>query len=70
MTYTDALKESKQIGAAHAEGLPLLAITLKTLALVHAINPELAFDGAVKKGLTAAQVRRLDPLALGDLMFI
>jgi len=70
MTYADALKASRQVGAAHAEGLPLLAITLKTLALVHAINPERAFAGAVKRGLTAAQVRRLDPLALGDLMFV
>ena len=70
MTYADALKQSRQVGAAHAEGLPLLAITLQTLALIHAINPDLAFAGAVKKCLTAAQVRKLDPFALGDLMFV
>lgn len=49
--------------------LPLLALTIKTLALVHAINPRLAYDGAVKQRLTAAQVRKLDPANLGDLMF-
>lgn len=69
MTYTDALKASRHVGEAQADGLPLLAITLNTLALVHAINPEVAYAGAVKKGLTAAQVRKLDPFALGDLMF-
>jgi len=70
MTYEDALKASKKIGASKAEGLPLLAMTISTLALVHAINPMLAFDGAVKLGLTAAQVRNLDPVSLGDLMFV
>ena len=70
MTYEDALKASKKIGASKAEGLPLLAMTIAALALAHAINPKLAYDGAVKLGLTSAQVRNLDPVSLGDLMFV
>lgn len=44
-------------------------MTVSTLALVHAINPKLAFDGAIKQRLTAAKVRKLDPVKLGNLMF-
>lgn len=69
MTYDEALKAAKKVGASKAEDLPLLALTIKTLALAHAINPRLAYDGAVKQRLTAAQVRKLDPVILGDLMF-
>jgi hypothetical protein len=70
VTYSAALKVVHHVGAAHAQGLPLLAATLQTLGLIHAINPELAYAGAVKKSLTAVQVRKLDPFALGDLMFV
>lgn len=49
MNYADALKEANNVGASKAEGLPLLAMTLKALAAVHAINPEMAFNGAVKR---------------------
>ena len=70
MTYEQALKESKKVGASKAEGLPLLAMTVATLAHVHAINPKLVYEGAIKKGLSADQVRRLDPISLGDLMFV
>ena len=45
-------------------------MTVSTLALAHAINPKLAFDGAVRQRLTPAQVRKLDPASLGNLMFI
>jgi hypothetical protein len=69
MTYDEALAKAKKVGASKAENEPLLAITIATLALAHAINPRLAYDGAVKRRLTAAQVRKLDGLALGDLMF-
>jgi len=69
MSYDEALKAAKKVGASKAENEPLLAITIKTLALVHAIDPKLAFDGAVKLRLTAAKVRKLDGVALGDLMF-
>jgi hypothetical protein len=69
MTYEKALKAAKRVGASKAEGIPLLAMTVATLALVHAINPRLAYAGAIKRSLTAAQVRKLDPMSLGDLMF-
>lgn len=69
MTYHDAMEEVARVGASEVQGLPLLAMTLRTLALVHAINPKLAYDGAVKRGLTASEVRNLGPVQLGDLMF-
>lgn len=69
MSYAEALKAAKEIGASKAEGLPLLALTIKTLALVHAISPRLVFEGAVRHGLSAADVRKLDGVRLGDLMF-
>ena len=69
MSYDEALKAAKKVGASKAENEPLLAITIASLALVHAINPRLAFDGAVKQRLTASQVCKLDPVTLGDLMF-
>ncbi len=70
MSYDEALKAAKKVGASKAENEPLLAITIASLALVHAINPRLAFDGAVKLRLTAAKVRKLKPMDLGNLMFV
>jgi len=69
MTYEEALAAAKKAGASKAENEPLLAITIKSLALVHAINPKLVYSGAIKQRLTASQVRKLDPASLGDLMF-
>ena len=69
MTYEMALTAAKRVGASKAEDLPLLAMTVATLALVHAINPKLVYAGAIKQRLTAAQVRKLDAVNLGDLMF-
>jgi hypothetical protein len=70
MNYQDALNEADRMGASKAEGLPLLAQTIATLSLCHAINAEATFNGAVKMGLTAIQVSKLHPVALGDLMFV
>ncbi len=69
MTYEHALERWKKVGASKAEGLPLLAMTCQALSLAHAINPKLAYEGARKLNLDARAVRRLDPIALGDLMF-
>jgi len=44
MTYDEALAAAKKVGASKAESVPLLAITIKTLALVHAINPKLVYS--------------------------
>jgi hypothetical protein len=70
MTYEQALEACDKVGDSKAQDHPLLAATLKCLSLVHAINPKLAYEGAVKKGLTARQVTRLGPVELGDLMFV
>jgi len=69
MKYDEALKAAEKVGASKAENLPLLAMTVATLALAHAINPRLVYAGAVKRSLTAALVRKLDPVSLGNLMF-
>jgi len=70
MTYEQAIEESDRVGASKVEGLPHLAITLAVLSRAHAINPKLAYDGAVKKGLTSREVLRLSPVSLGNLMFL
>ena len=59
MTYEEALKESSRVGASKGAGLVFLAQTVKALSYVHAINPKLVYDGAVKKALTANQVEML-----------
>jgi hypothetical protein len=70
MTYEKAVERWKKVGARKAEGLPLLAMTCQALGLAHAINPRLAYEGARKLNLDAEAVRKLDPIALGDLMFV
>jgi hypothetical protein len=70
MTYEKALERLKRVGAGNAEGLPLLAMTCKALSLSDAINAKLAYEGARKLNMDAQAVRKLDPIALGDLMFL
>lgn len=70
MTYAKALAESRRVGASKATGLPYLAQTILVLALAHAINPKLTYNGAVKTNLTGDQVSKLGPVELGDLMFV
>lgn len=69
MTYQQALTESKRVGTSKSEGLAWLAAVCCTLSQVHAVNPRLVFDGARKRGLDGDAVRKLGPVALGDLMF-
>ena len=69
MTYHEALNISGKVGANKAEGLPYLAMVCCTLALAHAIVPDLVYEGAKTCGLDGNAVRKLDPVALGDLMF-
>ena len=69
MTFDNALKQSLKAGARNAEGLPYLAMVCQTLSQVHAITPGLVYAGAVKQGLTGNELRKLDPVALGNLMF-
>jgi hypothetical protein len=45
----------------------------QSLASVHAINPALVYEGAVKQGFDSkalAQLANDDPVGLGDLMFV
>ena len=70
MTYENALERWKKVGAGKAEGLPLLAMTCETLSLAHAVNPRMVYEGARKLNLDASAVRKLDAVALGDLMFV
>jgi hypothetical protein len=73
MTYEQALKKGEKAGASKAGPEEFLALLCKTLAVIHAINPALVFEGAKKQGLTAKQVTKLaadDPVGLGDLMFV
>jgi hypothetical protein len=73
MTYNQALQATKKVGARKAEGKPLLAMICRSLAAVHAINPALVFEGAVKQGIDGKALMKLahaDPVALGDLMFV
>jgi len=69
MNYQEALKRAKKVGANKAQGLPYLALVCETLACVHAINPGLVYEGARKMNLEGDAVRKLDPVALGNLMF-
>jgi hypothetical protein len=70
MTYEQALKDARRVGAGRCEGLALLALTCEALARVHAINPRLVFEGAGRLGLDAERVRTMAPVDLGDLMFV
>jgi hypothetical protein len=70
LPYEDALKAAKKAGS-KAEGLPLLAQYLFILTKVHrGINPKLAYAGALKKGLSEKEVRKMTPVEIGDLMFV
>jgi len=73
MTYEQALQAATKIGASKAEGKVLLAMLCQSLACVHAINPALVYQGAVKMGIDSKALAKLandDPVAMGDLMFV
>ena len=70
MTYNQALAEAKKIGVSKCEGFPHLAITIQALSTPHAVIPELIYNGALKKGLSAKDVRKLTLDDFFDLMFV
>lgn len=73
MTYKQSVQRAEKIGASKAEGEPLLAMLCFSLAAVHAINPALVYEGAIKQGIDSSALMMLadaDPVALGDLMFV
>jgi hypothetical protein len=73
MTYQQALKKAETVGAGKAEAEAHLAQTCRTLACIHAIDPALVYEGAIKQGIDARSLVKLadaDPVGLGDLMFV
>ena len=69
LSYQQALDAEAKIGSGKATGLPHLAAVCKTLSLAHAVHPARTYDGAVKRGLDANAVRKLDPVEFGSLQF-
>jgi hypothetical protein len=73
MKYEQALKTAQKVGASRADGKMLLALLCRCLASVHAINPALVYEGAIKQGIDSRALARLaetNAVALGDLMFV
>jgi len=71
MNYQQALKEANRVGVSKAEGMPLLA-SFCSLAQhqAGAVNCEMVYKGAVAKGITANQYRKLEPTEIEDLMWV
>lgn len=60
MTYEQALKEARRVGAKNAEGLPFLAQTCAVLVVAHrGINPEMLYNGAKAKGIGALDLAKM-----------
>lgn len=70
MTYQEALKESKRVGASKASGDALLADTCLVLSYAHAINPEMLFNGAKKKGYSPKTLLELPQKNMGEFAFL
>ncbi len=74
MTYKQALAEGKRVGVSHASEPIFIAQLCETFKCLHpGAKPELVYNGAIKKGLTAKQLAKLaneSPTEYGDLMFV
>lgn len=69
--YKKNLKAADKAGASKATGLPHLAQMCAVLALAHpALNPEMVFNGAVKKNIDGDKLRKMPPVDIGNLMFV
>lgn len=73
--YQAALKAANKVGASHAADAGVMALFCATSLqiLVGAASPELVWDGAQKRGMTALELAKLaqkDPLAVHDLMWV
>lgn len=74
-SYHDALAAAKKVGSAHATDAGIMAQICDTSLqlLVGAAAPELVWNGAQKKGMTARQLLELansDPAAVHELMWL
>lgn len=75
LTYEAALTEANQVGSSHASDAGLMAQLCDSSLqlLVGAASPKLVWEGAQKKGMSAADLMALansNPLAVHDLMWI
>lgn len=70
MKYEVALDRARAVGAARANGLPLLAQTCSVLSLAHAVNPAMLYDGARKMGLSADKLVKLVAENVGEFAFV
>jgi hypothetical protein len=74
-SYHDALAAAKKVGSARATDVGLMAQLCATSLqlLVGAAAPELVWNGAQKKGMTARELLDLansDPAAVHELMWL
>jgi hypothetical protein len=72
--YRQAIRDGERAGVSHATDPQVMAMFLDTTAqiLLGAVSPELIWNGAQARGLTALQLTRLvhhDPDAARDLMW-
>lgn len=75
MTYEEALKEARRVGASRADDRALMAVFCQdTLQLiVGAVSPKLVWEGAQHSGLTSQQLLRLastDVMAVSNLQWV
>lgn len=75
MTYEEALKTGKKIGASKADDKQLMALLLEANSqiLLGAVSPKLIWEGAQTMGLTTTQLANLivrDPDKARELMWI
>jgi len=74
MNYQATLKAAKKKGTANCNDNELLALWLQNIQfLCGAVSHELVYQGAIKKGLTYREVKKLaneNPQAIEDLMWV
>jgi hypothetical protein len=70
LNYADALIKAQRIGPSRAEGDADLAQTCSALASVHAINPQMWFEAAQRKKLSATDLAQLANTNLGTFAFL
>ena len=69
MRYKKALQTAAKVGSSQACDDGLLAQVCRSLSSIHAINPELVYDGAKREGLTARELIKMSPVDIGNLQF-
>lgn len=70
MTYEQALKRSHG-RVKHCTGLEELAVVVSVRAMEHpGLSPRMVYDGAVRRGVTALEIGRMNGRQLDDLMWV